>query len=113
MTPEGRIKAMVSKGLKAIQKRNPGKLWVRMPVTRGMGRPWLDYHICANGLTVAIETKRDPAAKLTPQQWATYRELTLAGAKVFVVNDRDTADFALTFIEAACIHAYGPGFQVP
>ena len=100
MTPEGRIKALVSRGLKDIQDRHPGKLWVRMPVTRGMGRPWLDYHLCANSHTVAIETKKDPKTGLTPQQKATKRELEAAGAKVFVVNDEPTASFALRWIEA-------------
>ncbi len=100
MTPEGKIKAMVSRGLKDIQARHPGLLWVRMPVTRGMGRPWLDYHLCANGITVAIETKKDPKTDLTPQQKATKRELEAAGAKVFVVNDEPTASFALRWIEA-------------
>ncbi len=104
MTPEGKIKAMVSRGLKDIQARHPGLLWVRMPVTRGMGRPWLDYHLCANGITVAIETKKDPKTDLTPQQKATKRELEAAGAKVFVVNDSESAKNALLYVEAI-LHA--------
>ena len=100
MTPEGRIKAMVNRGLKDIQARHPGLLWVRMPVTRGMGRPWLDYHLCANGHTISIETKKDPKTDLTPQQHATKRELEAAGASVLVVNDQPSAINALLYIEA-------------
>jgi hypothetical protein len=99
MTPEGRIKVIVTRGLKDIQARHPGKLWVRMPVTRGMGRPWLDYHLCASGRTVAIETKRSPEHDLTPQQKATQRELEAAGAKVFRVDNEVTAEFTLRWIE--------------
>jgi len=104
MTPEGRIKAIMNRGLKDIQERHPGKLWVRMPVTRGMGRPWLDYHLCANGRTIAIEAKKDPKTDLTPQQKATKRELEAAGAVAFVVNDNETAHNALFHIEAM-LHA--------
>ena len=49
MTPEGRIKSMMTKRLKIIQARYPGMLAYRMPVFRGMGKPLLDYLICVNG----------------------------------------------------------------
>ena len=104
MTPEGRIKRMVTKGLKDIQRRYPGKLWYRMPVTRGMGLPWLDYHCCvggpSEGRTVAIEAKRDIEHCLTLQQQMIKRELEEAGAVVLVVYDEETARNALVIIEA-------------
>jgi hypothetical protein len=99
MTPEGRIKKIVNKGLKLLQAKYPGKLWVRMPVTRGMGKPWLDYHICADGQTISIETKSNAKYVLTPMQRQTQRELQEAGAFVFVVFDHSTADHALSCIE--------------
>lgn len=111
MTPEGRVKKIVSTGLKDIQVRWPGKLWVRMPVTRGMGRPWLDYHLCVNGFTVAIETKKDDKTPLTPQQKATKREIEQAGGIVFVVNNPGSATVALVAIgqlieNPGLFHAY-------
>src|ERR1700678_2552440 len=99
MTPEGKIKRLVNVGLKDLQARYGERLWVRMPVTRGMGRPWLDYHLCVGGQTVAIETKKDEKTLLTPQQKHTKRQLEAAGAVVFVVNGPGTAMVALTAIE--------------
>jgi hypothetical protein len=99
VTPEGRIKKIVTAGLKAIQVRYPGKLWYRMPVSRGMGLPWLDYHGCVVGLTFAIETKRDFEHDLTAQQKHTQYELICAGALVFIVYDTATAEAALQSIE--------------
>ena len=99
MTPEGRIKKIVNAGLRDIQDRYPGKVWIRMPVTRGMGKPWLDYHLCVRGCTVAIETKKDDKTLLTPQQKATKREIEQAGGIVFVVNNQGSATVALIAIE--------------
>ncbi len=101
MTPEGKIKAKFNKGLKEIQ-RNYGNLMIRMPVTRGMGKPMLDYVLCANGRFVMIEAKRDEDHKLTPQQNATVRECLDAGGRVLVVCDDITIDDALGHIGALC-----------
>ena len=104
MTPEGKIKKLVNVGLKDIQTRHPGKVWVRMPVTRGMGKPWLDYHLCVNGQTVAIETKKDEKTPLTPQQKHTKHELEQAGAIVFKVDGPGTATVALQAIELLIVN---------
>lgn len=111
MTPEGKIKAMFNKGLAGIKERYPGKLWRRMPVTRGMGDPWLDYHLCVStgdyGHTIAVEAKRDAHHDLTPQQKQTSKELVAAGATVLVIYDKETVDSALFRIEKILYHAYG------
>ena len=94
MTPEGRIKSMMTKRLKIIQARYPGMLAYRMPVLRGMGKPLLDYIVCANGQWIMIETKRSAKHDLTAQQKATMREFEAAGARVWRVYDEVTADGA-------------------
>lgn len=99
MTPEGRIKREFNKGLAILKERYPGKLWVRMPVSRGFGLPWLDYHLCAAGQTIAIEAKRDVKHKFSPQQEATARDLTRAGALVLAIYDHWTIVIALEHIE--------------
>lgn len=107
MTPEGRIKREFNKGLAILKERYPGKLWVRMPVSRGFGLPWLDYHLCVNGRTYAIEAKRDAKHDLSPQQKATKRDLEAAGARVDVICDDASIGFALYRIEKELFHAYG------
>jgi hypothetical protein len=103
VTPEGKIKKIVSKGLKVLQEQYPGNIFVRMPVLRGMGSPWLDYVICANGWYVMIETKRDKDHDLTEIQKDTAYEACVAGALVFKVYDQYTADQALREIERQCL----------
>lgn len=97
-TPEGKVKAVVSKVLKAL-----AKCWYVMPVPNGMGQPNLDYNACIpcqrceKGLFVAIETKR-PGGKPTAQQEATIARLRNAGALVLVIDDDGktaAADLAL------------------
>lgn len=90
-TPEGRVKAKFNKEIKAIQARHPGKLFARMPVIRGMGKPLLDYLFCANGKFIAVEAKRDDTHDLTPQQKATAREMAAAGAETYKVYDEFSA----------------------
>ena len=86
-TPEGRVKAKVTKALKGRPHT-----WRFMPVQNGMGAPALDYIICIEGYLVAIETKV-PGKQLTPRQKLTAREITAARGTVYVV--RDDADLAL------------------
>lgn len=105
MTPEGRIKREFNKGLAILKERYPGALWVRMPVSRGFGLPWLDYHMCAAGQTIAVEAKRDKKHDLSPQQQATDRELMKAGALVYVICDEITIRYALNEIEKVLSHA--------
>jgi len=103
-TPEGRIKAKFNKRIKEIQARYPGRLFVRMPVTRGMGKPLLDYLFCANGKFIAVEAKRDENHKITPQQKATMAEINNAMGMVFCVCDEGTIDCVATIIDKLCAY---------
>lgn len=98
MTPEGKIKAKFNKGLKKLQEQHK-HLMVRMPVTRGMGKPLLDYLICAAGRFVLVEAKRDEHHGLTPQQKSTQYECICAGGLVLVVYDDETIAQALSIIK--------------
>jgi hypothetical protein len=106
MTPEGRIKRIMTKRLKELQARYPGWLAYRMPVLRGMGRPLLDYVVCVNGLCVLIETKRDADHGLTTKQKSTAKEFETAGATVFTVYDEETATRAYDFLVQQCLARY-------
>jgi hypothetical protein len=89
-TPEGKIKDKVKKVLKSMP-------WVyyHMPVMNGMGKPTLDFIICANSRFFAVETKA-PGQKPTPRQTMTMEEMTQAGGFVFVVS----CDAELAILEA-------------
>ena len=106
MTPEGKVKAYVSKGIKVLATKYHGKIAYRMPVLRGMGRPMLDYIGSASGRSWMIETKRDEKHKLTPQQDATRREWFTAGTVIWVVYDTQSADTALAELEALVINPW-------
>lgn len=80
MTPEGKIKALVKKGLKTIIFCHGN--W---PVQNGMGSPMLDWHGVVGGRYVAIETKA-PGKYPTALQENTIKSLREAGALVFVVS---------------------------
>jgi hypothetical protein len=99
MTPEGKIKKKFSAGLKELKERY-GKLMIRMPVSRGMGKPLLDYLLCANGHFVLVEAKRDIYHELTPQQNATQKEAFDAGAYAWVVYDDRSIEQVLGAIKA-------------
>lgn len=88
MTPEGKIKAMVKKGLASLKT----KPYVFMPVQSGFGSASLDFLACIGGQFVAIETKADVTKTLTPRQIATTGFIHLAGGKVFIVYDQTTCD---------------------
>jgi hypothetical protein len=99
MTPEGKIKKKFSAGLKELQERY-GKLIIRMPVSRGMGKPLLDYLLCANGHFVLVEAKRNAEHKLTPQQRVTKSEFEGAGGYVWIVYDDRSIQQVLGMIES-------------
>ena len=97
MTPEGKVKHEVNKQLKKI-----ARLWKFMPVQSGRGRPALDYLLCINGYFVSVETKA-PGKKLTSRQEHTKAELEAAGAKVFIVDGRESLSAAIDYImDLAC-----------
>jgi|SRR5579864_641531 len=98
MTPEGKIKKKFSAGLKELQERY-GKLMIRMPVSRGMGKPLLDYLLCVKGKFVLVEAKRDADHGLTTQQKITRLECIDAGGIVFTVYDDESIEAVLSVIE--------------
>lgn len=93
MTPEGKVKAQVSKRLKPI-----AHLWSFMPVQMGLGKAVLDYLLCIGGKFVAIETKAK-GKKLTTRQEHTKAELEAAGAAVFIVDDNASLARAIDYIQ--------------
>jgi hypothetical protein len=99
MTPEGRIKALVKRRLDALPK-----LYRFMPVQNGMGAPGLDFYLCAGGWFIAIETKA-PGKKLTPRQETTKAMIEAANGLVFVVDDQESLDYAMSRIHSCCILA--------
>lgn len=101
MTPEGRVKAMVKRELAALGDQ----CWKFMPVQSGYGSPALDFITCINGWFVAIETKKDSKAKLTPLQLSTKSDMEAAGGIVLVVYDRDSLDRAMKIIKIIAVGA--------
>lgn len=95
MTPEGRVKRMVSKALKNLGT----DCWPFMPVQSGYGSPALDYINCIRGRFVAIETKA-PGKKLTPLQEGTKAAIEAAGGIVLVVWDEGSLAIAMKIILA-------------
>jgi hypothetical protein len=80
MTPEGKIKKLVSAALRQV----PG-LWYTMPVPSGYGESTLDYIGCYKGQFFAIETKK-PGGKPTARQLQTIQAMERSGGKVFVID---------------------------
>lgn len=80
-TPEGRVKDLVKKLLKA----HVPNVYYHMPVQNGMGAPTLDFIGCAYGNYFGVETKA-PGAKPTPRQAATMKQILNAGGWAFVVD---------------------------
>lgn len=88
MTPEGKVKAKVTKVLKDAKKHG---LYYYMPVPSGYGTTTLDYIGCFRGRFFAIETKAPKvkgksAGKLTHQQKLTYHEMRNALGRVFIID---------------------------
>ena len=92
MTPEGRVKRLVTLYLDELRDRLDEygcTIHVTMPVPGGYGRHnMLDYHICFAGRLVVIETKA-PREWLTPQQRIHARDLLRSGATVFLISGKD------------------------
>jgi len=102
MTPEGRVKAKVTKALKLMGK----DCWRFMPVQSGYGSAALDYLLCIRGRFVAIETKA-PGNKLTAMQEGTKAAMEAAGGIVLVVWDEDSLAIAMKIILALEFAPYG------
>ena len=89
MTPEGRVKKMVSSYLRDLQEwldLNGQELYYSMFVPSGYGKNnSLDYHLCIAGHFIAIETKA-PGEWLNAQQRLTARNLYYSGATVWFIS---------------------------
>ena len=85
MTPEGKVKKLVSTYLNDLDTADR-YVYHTMFVPTGYGRRnTLDYTICLFGRYVAIETKA-PGEDLTPTQRLTCRAIHLSGGKVFIIS---------------------------
>lgn len=99
-TPEGKVKAKVKKArLRLIDEGF--KVWSFMPVQMGYGAPGLDFFWCVNGFWVSIETKVK-GKKMTPRQEQTADEIRNADGLVFVVDDDESLEYALSEIRKLC-----------
>lgn len=102
MTPEGKIKKLVSTYLKALDNHLIGygqELYWTMVVPVGYGKTnSLDYTICLAGHHIAIETKA-PGEWLTPQQRLTCRNLHRAGATIFIISRMEGLDAFKRWVE--------------
>lgn len=91
MTPEGRVKKLVSTYLNVLDTSGQN-VYYTMFVPVGYGRRnSLDYTICIHGRYVGIETKA-PGQDLTPTQRLTCRDIYLSGGKVFIVSGGEGLD---------------------
>ena len=93
MTPEGRVKAQISRVLKQFKP----DLYYYMPVQNGMGLPVLDYIGWIKGAPFAIEAK-SPTGRLTPRQTQTKSAMEQGGGTVFVVRDKTTLNELETWL---------------
>lgn len=95
MTPEGRVKKLVTTYLNDLQNsldKIDAGLYSVMFVPVGYGkRNQLDYTLCFYGHFVAIETKA-PDEWLTPNQRRTALSILKAGGTVFVITGGEGLD---------------------
>lgn len=95
MTPEGRVKKMVSSYLTELEERLTDLgigLYYSMHVPTGYGKNnSLDYHLSIAGHFVAIETKA-PGEWLTKLQRLTCRQIYLSGGTVFIISRPEGLD---------------------
>ena len=73
MTPEGKVKAEIKKGLEALG------IYYFMPVQSGYGKRALDFICCYKGLFIAIEAKSGTNTPSKFQQ-TTMQQMEKAGA---------------------------------
>ena len=84
MTPEGKVKAKITKLLKSYPK-----LWYFMPVPSGFGVRTVDYIGCFQGIFFVIEAKA-PGKDATAMQKLTLATIRACGGATFVVNDDES-----------------------
>jgi hypothetical protein len=83
-TPEGRIKARLTKLLKQLN------VWYFFPASGPMGRSGIPDVICiVDGLFIGIECKSDPSKKPTALQVRVGEEITQAGGAWFLIRSNE------------------------
>jgi hypothetical protein len=92
MTPEGKVKAAVSRVLSRYH------LYTFMPVPSGYGQSSLDYIICFRGLFIAIEAKK-PGGKMTNRQKMIAEKIKAAGGRVFLIEGENGLNELKEFLE--------------
>lgn len=80
MTPEGKIKAMISRVL------NKHHAWQFMPVPTGFQTKTVDFFACCHGQFIAIEAKA-PGKTATGRQEYVLQLIRDAGGLTFVVSN--------------------------
>jgi hypothetical protein len=81
-TPEGKVKAKVTKMLKEYQ------VWYFFPANNGFGKAGIpDIIAIVDGVFVGIEVKADPTKKPTELQVRCGEEIRRSGAEWFLVCD--------------------------
>jgi hypothetical protein len=105
MTPEGKVKEGVKRGLRLLFNCHGN--W---PVQAGMGTQMLDWVGCVGGRYVAIETKA-PGKKLTPRQEATAADVRAAGGVVFVVDSEEK--WIVAFKRLQWLDSYFTKYRAP
>lgn len=95
-TPEGKIKDKI----KTLCKKYAPDVYYHMPVQNGMGKPTLDFIVCAYGRFIGVEAKA-PGKGPTPRQVQTMKEMTDAGGYVALV-DGDKSLEVLEFLIMSC-----------
>jgi hypothetical protein len=94
LTPEGKIKRMVTTVLKKYS------LWYFFPAANGMGRAGIpDIITIVDGNFVGIEAKADKNKKPTVLQLQCGRDIQLAGGFWFLVYDEMSCAELQRFIE--------------
>ena len=95
MTPEGKVKAKITKFLKSVGPR----LWYFMPVPGGFGVRTVDYIGCYKGVMFVIEAKR-PGKDATDLQKLTLENVKTAGGAAFVISDDESLNVFKKWIAA-------------
>lgn len=95
MTPEGRIKKVVTALLKSRSD-----VYYFMPVPSGYGESTLDYIVCCRGRFCAVETKA-PGKKPTNRQMQIMAAIERAGGQVFVIDSPEVGALAAWLEEEA------------
>lgn len=85
-TPEGRVKAAISKLLNKYVEKD--KLYYWMPVPSGYGTRQVDYIGCHFGTFFCVEAKA-PGNKTTPLQDQFLNRVDEAGGVYFVIDGED------------------------